>query len=316
MRVGTCSWTDPTMVRAWYPVGVKSAADRLRYYAAHFDTVEVDSTFYGLPNRYTAQLWADRTPPGFVFHVKAFGMLTRHGVRPEQLPAALRDAYELELDRQGRIVHPPEELREEVFRLFGAALEPLRAVNKLGVILLQFPPYFVANESNQTYLAQAVELLAPDPVAVEFRHISWVSAENLDKTLDLLRSLNAAFVCVDEPRISAPNILPPLTAVTSDIAYVRFHGRNAATWNIRGGSAAERFKYLYQEDELREWVEPVRSLSQEAATTYLMFNNCYADYAPRNAKQMLSLLDATPYSHTPIDLESETSREAEPRQQP
>jgi len=303
--VGTCSWTDPTMVRAWYPSGIKSAADRLRYYALHFDTVEVDSTFYGLPNRYTARLWAERTPPGFVFHVKAFAMLTRHAVRPLQLPPALREAYQLELDRQGRIVHPPAELRREVFGLFRAALEPLRSQEKLGVILLQFPPYFVANETNQAYIAEAVELLAPDPVAVEFRHVSWVTAEHLELTLDLLRSLGAAFVCVDEPRVSACNVLPPLAEVTSDIAYVRFHGRNAATWNIRGGSAAERFRYLYSEEELREWVEPVRRLSQEASTTYLMFNNCYSDYAPRNARQMLSLLDVLPYDHPLPDLESE-----------
>ena len=108
--MGTCSWTDKTMVEAWYPSGVKSAEARLRYYAERFDTVEVDSTYYGLPSERNAELWAERTPPGFVFHVKAFGMLTRHGIRPQQLPVALRHAHDLELDRHGRIVHPPEQL--------------------------------------------------------------------------------------------------------------------------------------------------------------------------------------------------------------
>jgi uncharacterized protein YecE (DUF72 family) len=294
VRVGTCSWTDPTMVRAWYPAAVRSAADRLHYYAAHFDTVEVDSTFYALPNPSTASLWAERTPPGFVFHVKAFGMLTRHGVKPEQLPAFLRQRHSFELDGRGRILHPSPELREEVFALFGQGLEPLRQSQKLGVVLLQFPPYFAANEANRHYVGESVRLLAPDRVAVEFRHLSWVVEEELATTLGLLTSLGASFVCVDEPRLDSPTVLPPVTAVTSDVAYVRFHGRNAATWNARVGSAAERFRYLYREEELAEWVIPVRRLQEQTATVYLMFNNCYADYAPRNAQQMLSLLQDVP----------------------
>src|SRR3990172_3830558 len=159
IRVGTCSWTDPTMVRAWYPQGVRTAADRLAYYAAHFDTVEVDSSFYGLPTSAAARLWAARTPPGFIFHIKAFGMLTRHGVRPEQLPEALRGGHDLELDRQGRIIHPPPDLRASVFALFSEALEPLRELGKLGIILMQFPPYFVANKLNREYIRHSAKLL-------------------------------------------------------------------------------------------------------------------------------------------------------------
>ncbi|HLA82866.1 MAG TPA: DUF72 domain-containing protein [Thermoleophilia bacterium] len=280
------------MVRAWYPQGVRTAADRLAYYAAHFDTVEVDSSFYGLPTSATARLWAARTPPGFIFHIKAFGMLTRHGVRPEQLPEALRGGHDLELDRQGRIIHPPPDLRASVFALFSEALEPLRELGKLGIILMQFPPYFVANKLNREYIRHSAKLLQPDRIAVEFRHASWVEPDELNDTLDLLCSLDLSYVCVDAPRIEGPTVLPPLAATTSDIAYVRFHGRNSATWNARVSSAAERFKYFYSEQELLEWVEPVRKLQSEAQTTFLMFNNCYADYAPRNARQMLSLLDA------------------------
>lgn len=290
LRVGTCSWTDRTMVAAWYPKVLKSAEARLRYYAERFDTVEVDSTYYGLPSERTSKLWAERTPPGFTFHIKAFGMLTRHGVRPEQLPAALRSAYDLELDRYGRIVHPSVELRETVFSWFSAALSPLRDSGRLGVILLQFPPYFVAGARNREYIAYAARLLAPDPVVVEFRHASWVSPEELPGTLGFLSDHDLGYVCVDEPRLDSPTVLPPLTAVTSDIAYVRFHGRNAATWNARVSSAAERFKYLYSEEELAEWMAPLRTVAAEAATTYAMFNNCYADYAPRNAAQLSGLL--------------------------
>lgn len=284
------------MVRVWYPAAVRSAADRLRYYAAHFDTVEVDSSFYGLPTAGTARLWAERTPPGFVFHVKAFGMLTRHGVRADRLPAQLRAGCSFELDRQSRIVHPSQELREQVFALFSEALEPLRAEGKLGLVLMQFPPYFVANQANREYIAYSAGLLAPDRVAVEFRHSSWLKPEEQATTLGLLASLGAAYVCVDEPRIDAHNVLPPLAVSTAETAYVRFHGRNAATWNARTGSAAERFKHLYSTEELLEWVEPVRTLQEAAGTTYLLFNNCFADYAPRNAQQMLSLLDFSPGS--------------------
>ena len=280
------------MVRAWYPATIRTAADRLRYYATQFDTVEVDSTFYGLPTSATARLWAERTPPGFVFHVKAFAMMTRHAVRPEQLPPPLRSTRELELDRQGRVVHPSADLRRETFALFSEALEPLRAERKMGLVLLQFPPYFVANEANREYVAYSTGLVAPDRAAVEFRHASWVEADELVTTLDLLSSLGAAYVCVDEPRLKGPTVLPPLAAATADLAYVRFHGRNSATWRARVDSAAERFKYLYSDEELVEWVEPVQQLQEQAGTTYVMFNNCFADYAPRNAKQLMSLLDA------------------------
>jgi uncharacterized protein YecE (DUF72 family) len=293
IRVGTCSWTDPTMVRAWYPPSVRSAADRLRYYAAHFDTVEVNSSYYGIPTPDNARLWAERTPPGFLFHVKAFAMMTRHGVKPEQLPPPLRDGRQFELDRGGRILHPDPALRADSFALFGDALEPLRTAGKLGVILMQFPPYFVAHDANREYIAWASARLAPDRMAVEFRHNSWVQPGVLEETLQLLESLGASYVCVDEPRMQTANALPPIAAATSDIGYVRFSGRNAATWNARVPTAAERFRYLYQEEELREWVEPIRSLSGQTQTTYVMFNNCFADYAPRNARQMMSLLDVT-----------------------
>ena len=290
IRVGTCSWTDRTMVEAWYPPRVKSAADRLRYYAQRFDTVEVDSTFYGLPSERNAALWAERTPQGFVFHIKAFAMLTRHGVRPDRLPPALRSTYDLQVDRYGRIVHPPAELRDTVFAWFSSALAPLRDQGKLGLILLQFPPYFVASEPNRAYIARAVRRLAPDPTAVEFRHASWVKPQELPRTLDLLTELGTAYVGVDEPRLQSAGVRPPITAATSTTGYVRFHGRNAATWKAHVDSAAERFKYVYTDEELAEWLEPLHRLSEETHVTYAMFNNCYADYAPRNAQQLSALL--------------------------
>ena len=166
IRAGTCSWTDPTMVRSWYPASAKTAAERLHHYSALFDTVEVDSSFYGMPTPAMATAWAERTPPGFTFHIKAFGMMTRHGVQPDRLPPLLRAAHRFELDRYGRIVHPSPELREDVFATFASALEPLRAQGKLGLVLMQFPPYFTAGEGNRDYVSHSVRLLAPLRAAV------------------------------------------------------------------------------------------------------------------------------------------------------
>lgn len=282
------------MVSAWYPDHVSSAEDRLRYYSSFFDTVEVDSTFYGFPNERTAALWAARTPPGFTFHIKAFAVMTRHAARPEQLPADMRTLDEYELDHAGRIIHPSTAFREMVFDRFTRALGPLREAGKLGVILLQFPPYLTATPQSREYIAQAVDRLRPDHAAVEFRHYSWLDAHEAPRTMQWLRELGATYVSVDEPSLPAHNVLPPLAVSThAAISYVRLHGRNQTTWNARVAGAAERFRYSYSDEELREWLPKVKALSAESQETFVMFNNCYADYAPRNARRLMSLLDQT-----------------------
>jgi len=140
LRVGTCSWTDKTMIKAWYPREMNTSEARLRYYASHFPTVEVDSSFYALPSERNSHLWVERTPPGFIFHFKAFGMMTRHGIRPQQLPRSLREEHDFQLDRYGRVVQPSQRVREKIFSYFQEALDPVRSAGRLGVILLQFPP--------------------------------------------------------------------------------------------------------------------------------------------------------------------------------
>jgi uncharacterized protein YecE (DUF72 family) len=250
---------------------VKTAEERLRYYAEHFTTVEVDSTYYRLPDEEMVSRWDERTPDGFVMHVKAFGMMTRHPVRAEQLPPDLREGAPV--DDRGRIDRPPRELRAEAFARFHAALEPLRSAGKLGGILLQFPSYVVAKDLSRDYLAWAVEQLRGDRPLVEFRHRSWLDDENRAETLAFLEELGAAHVVVDAPKTEAKNLVPTVVAATSPLAYVRMHGRNAATWNVRGGSASDRFDYLYSEDELREWTGPLRELAESAEEVYVLFNN-------------------------------------------
>jgi uncharacterized protein YecE (DUF72 family) len=271
LRVGTCSWADEALSKHWYPKGV-APGDRLAWYANHFDTVEVDSTYYRLPVPELVERWARRTPDGFTMHFKAFGLMTRHPVKKEALPPDLRD--EAPLDDRGRVDRPPREFRAKVFELFLDALEPLRAERKLGGILFQFPSYVVRKEASLDYIRWAREQLGDHDMLVEFRHVSWLDDEGRDETLAFLEEIGASHVIVDAPRIEgAKNLVPTVQALTSPTAYVRFHGRNGETWNKRGGSAAERFDYLYSEDELREWVEPLRELAGQAQQAFAFFNN-------------------------------------------
>jgi uncharacterized protein YecE (DUF72 family) len=299
IRIGTCSWADEALSKHWYPKGLP-AGERLAHYAQHFDTVEVDSTYYRLPAEEMVQRWAERTPDDFVMHVKAFGLMTRHPVKLEALPPDLRD--DAPTDDKGRVERPSREFRGEVFRRFLEALEPLRSVGKLGGILFQFPSYVVYKDRSLDYLQWAREQLGDDELLVEFRHVSWLDEEHRDETLRFLEQLGATHVIVDAPRIEgAKNVVQTVLALTSPTLYVRFHGRNAETWNKRGGSAAERFDYLYSTEELEEWVDPLRELAGQAEQAYAFFNNNATSpdgrggrmaQAAANAKELQRLLQS------------------------
>jgi uncharacterized protein YecE (DUF72 family) len=270
VRVGTCSFADEALTKHFYPRGVRTGAERLRYYAGLFDTVEIDSSFYTLPASEHAERWARATPDGFVFHVKAFAPMTRHPVRLEQLPADVRTA--LEADERGRVDRLPREVREELFGRFRQAVEPLRRAGKLGGVLMQYPPYVVPKPASWDELAWAREQLAGLDMLVEFRHQAWLADDLRDRTLATLEDLGAIYVAVDAPRTGGRNVLPTIVTRTGPMAYVRMHGRNARTWNVRGKGAAERFDYLYSEDELAEWVEPLRNLAEGAEQVFVLFN--------------------------------------------
>jgi uncharacterized protein YecE (DUF72 family) len=294
VRIGTCSWTDKTMLPVWYPPGVKTAEARLRYYAERFDTVEADSPFYAIPDARTTALWAERTPPDFVFHVKAFGMMTQHNVLEAALPPELKE-FPHETDGRGRVSRPSADMVDGSFDMFLAAVEPLRAAGKLGGILMQYPPYFTAMDGerlrgNLEYLEYCRAKLGHDRMLVEFRHPSWVDGARLDSTLAFLAEHDMSYVSVDAPQFAERLTMPPIAATTVGPAYVRFHGRNRETYFKRTESAADRFDYLYTPEELVEWAEPVRELAAVADETYVMFNNCRYDYAPRNAAEMAEIL--------------------------
>ena len=270
VRIGTCSFADEALTKWWYPKGLP-ARERLPYYAERFDTVEVDSTYYRLPDEGMTGGWAERTPEGFVVHIKAFGLMTRHPVKLEQLPPELRD--EAPVDDRGRIDRPPREFRAEIFRRFLEGIAPLRREGKLGGILMQFPSYVVRKPVSFDYLAWAREQLEGYEMLVEFRHASWLDDDGRAETLRFLEEHDMTHVVTDSPRIEAKTVVPTVLAVTGPNAYVRFHGRNADTWHKRGGGASERFDYLYSDEELREWVEPLNELAGQAENAYAFFNN-------------------------------------------
>ncbi|MGZ6869621.1 MAG: DUF72 domain-containing protein [Frankiaceae bacterium] len=281
--VGTASWTDRTLLASgWYPPEIKSAADRLAYYADQFPLVEVDSTYYTPPNERNSELWVARTPASFRFHVKAFSLLTQHPTKSASLYKDLRP----ETDKKNIYLSDlPPDVVDEVWDRFLSAIEPLHAAGRLGAILFQFPPWFPAGERNRRYILECKKRCEPMPICVEFRHGSWMNHLNTEPTLDFLRSYAVPYVCVDMPQ-GYPTSIPPVLAVTGKLAVVRFHG-HSDKWTSR--DIYERFGYLYSADELRAWAPRLRELAATTQTHVLM-NNCYRDYAQLNARQLATLL--------------------------
>ena len=281
------------MIEAWYPSEIATPAARLRYYADRFDTVEADAPFYAIPDRRVVENWAKRTPPGFTFHVKAFGMMTQHAVDERALHPELRE-YPHAVER-GRVKRPSQEMIDVAFDLFLESIEPLEEAGKLGGILMQFPPFFTAldeamRDENLAYIDYARAKLGKRRMLVEFRHPSWVEQGKARQTLSFLSDRSITYVAVDAPQFPTHTTMPPLVAATSKVGYVRLHGRNRDTYFARNVSAADRFDYLYSAEELEEWAPKIRELAEGTDVTYVMFNNCKYDYAPRNARDLAEIL--------------------------
>jgi uncharacterized protein YecE (DUF72 family) len=282
--IGTASWTDKSLLKSgWYPKGADSAEERLRYYSTQFPLVEVDSTYYFPPSEKNSELWANRTPEDFTFNIKAFSLLTQH---PTKTEAIYKD---LEVPDK-RNVYPKDlkaDVVDEVWDRFLSALQPLHAAGKVGALLFQFPPWFVIGRKNREYILECAKRSAPIPILVEFRHKSWLSERNRAETLEFLEGHGLAYVCVDMPQ-GFKSSVPPVLAATADLAAIRFHGHNDAEWE--SGSVQRRFKYLYSDEELRRWAPKVHDLAAEAGSTHVLMNNCYRNYAQRNARELAELL--------------------------
>ena len=297
VRLGTCSWADQGLIERWYPSTCRSAEARLRYYAERFDTVEVNSSYYAIPEAATAQRWAERTPDGFVFHVKAFGLMTGHRVRPEQLPPDLRPLVD-RLTSRGN-VEPTPELTRRVFRRFADALAPLREAGKLGGVLMQYPPSLAAGEASRALVEESCSRLGDVEALVEFRERSWLADDERASTLGWLEDRGLTYVAVDAPVVTTANVSETVTARTSETAYVRFHGRNADTWNVKSGVASDRFDHYYEDAELEPWSEPLRELGRSATRVYAMFNTNNADQGPANATLLRRILERDGVPVTP-----------------
>lgn len=284
--VGTASWTDKTLLGSgWYPKHVHTAEQRLGYYATKFPLVEVDSTYYAPPTQRTVGLWRDRTPPGFVFNIKAFSLLTQHPTRPAAFYPDLRE----ELGNSTKNVYlrdVPAAVADEVWKRFLDALWPLYEAGKLGAVLFQFPQWFVIGKARKDYLLKCKERCDPIPVCIEFRNHTWMSDDNRAETLDFLRSYGLPYVSVDMPQ-GYPSSVPPVLAATAPLAVMRFHG-HSGKWTSK--DIHERFGYLYSDEELREWTPGLRRLADDADITHVVMNNCYLDYAQVNAQRLADLL--------------------------
>ncbi|MEU9888628.1 DUF72 domain-containing protein [Sphaerisporangium sp. NPDC051011] len=283
--LGTASWTDRTLLASgWYPPEVTTAEERLRYYARRFPLVEVDSTYYATPGEETARLWAERTPPGFTFDVKAFSLLTCHPTRPGALPGDLRGEVPDKKNLYIRDVKP--EVADQVWERFLSALLPLWEAGKFGAVLFQFPRWFPIGKANKHYILECKRRAEPLRISVEFRNRTWMSEENRDETLDFLRSYAIPYVNVDMPQ-GYPDSIPPVVAATADLEVVRFHG-HSDKWTSH--DIHERFGYLYSEEELKKWTPKLRELAEGTSVTHVLMNNCYRDYAQTNARQLAALL--------------------------
>ncbi len=267
--IGTCNWADH---RNFYPAELETGRrqrDKLAFYARLFPLVEVDTTFYGIPKPAVTARWAEQTPEGFQFNVKAYRALTRH-------------------ERDGRTPRPPTAAEVDDFL---KALAPLRDSGKLVAVHYQFPPWFTDQPDNRDILLEARDRHPDDVLAIEFRHRSWFDNDAWPRTEELLRELDAVYVGVDAPQIGSGTAPPHMAITSSKLCIARFHGRNKATWYRGGPTSADRFDYLYKPAELAEWVPAIEAAAAAGVPTHVLMNNNRENYAVANAYDVADLLD-------------------------
>lgn len=293
VRFGTASWTDPTMTASgvFYPDDAKTAEERLRYYASQFPVVEVDSTYYALPPKRTAESWVERTPKNFVFDVKAHALMTGQPTETSRLPKAIKQELPGELTEKRRIYRKdlPNELLDAVYEQFRHALEPLIQAEKLGAVFLQFPKWvFPSNEARDLIIETRDRLGVP--IAVEFRHGSWFNEKNAERTIRFLQDNKIPYVAVDEPQGFKSSVPPVIVPTSDELAVFRFHGRNKENWEKKDIPPSERFRYLYDEDELADWTPKIAQVAKTAKQTHAIYNNCFSNYGTTNAREAAKLL--------------------------
>jgi uncharacterized protein YecE (DUF72 family) len=281
LRIGTSGWSYPSGKGTWnglfYPATRSKRAgtagfDELRFYAEHFDTVEVNTTFYGQPRADVARTWVERTPPGFEFSLKLYQKFTHPKMFKQ---AALTRAP----GSEGPLLDLLAQVTQSDIDEFRDGIEPLASSGRLGALLAQFPASFKDSSESRDYLAQLLRAFEDYPVAVELRHKSWSDA--IGDTLAMLNAFNAAWVQIDEPKFRfsiRQNYLPNV----SSFYYMRLHGRNAQAW-WRHEKAEDRYNYLYSRDELREFSDIAGAAQALVKKSYLYANNHFASKSVVNA---------------------------------
>ena len=289
IKVGISSWTEPTLIKSgWYPPDATTAEERLRYYASKFPVVEVDSTFYAILNEKTAGLWVARTPKDFTFNAKAYALLTQHPTPAARLPKDLREKVsDSKTNLYFKDLGPKE--KESVWDRFREGLQPLQDAGKLGAIVFQFPKWFLPSPLAYRFMEDLREWLPDFGIAIEFRQALWMKESRRERVLQFLKDHHYTYVVVDEPQGFASSV-PPVVATTAPLGMVRFHGHNQENWEKKGISTAEKFRYLYVPGELKAWAPRLQDMAKRATEVHAIFNNCYSDYAVRNAEELGGLL--------------------------
>jgi uncharacterized protein YecE (DUF72 family) len=285
--VGTASWSDPGFVERWYPKKLP-AGERLDWYAQHFEMVEVNSTFYSVPEPRMVERWCAATPDDFTFDVKLHQLFSFHSTPAKLLPPDLQ--RRAETDARGNVKSTPD-LREALLRIFLRAMSIFRKAGKLGVLLLQLSPAFSPRKHELSELERLIAMVQGYDLAIEFRNRNWAIGDQLELTIDFLQRHHAIFVNVDAPVSDHFMVMPSdVDEVTnSKVAYLRLHGRNAKAY-IAGKTVAARFDYDYNDDEIAEVAQRGTKLAREARAVHVIFNNNNLDYAPRAALRLRKAL--------------------------
>ena len=290
IRVGTASWTDRTLLDSgWYPPEADTPDKRLRFYARQFPLVEVDATYYALPAEQTAAAWVARTPRETTFNIKAFSLFTQHPTRVAALPKDLRESVAGSGKERVYLKDVDPGVVDEAWERFFAALEPLRDAGKLGAILLQFPPWFPISRARKDYILSCAQRAAPRQVCIEFRNPTWMTEDNQAETLEFLAANKLPYVCVDMPQ-GYKDSIPPVLAATADLAVLRLHGHSGQV-DQQGHPRAVRLQTTATKS-WPGWAPRLAGLAEDARATHVLFNNCYRDYAQRNARHLVDLLEA------------------------
>jgi len=285
--IGTASWSDPGFVQHWYPKGMR-AHERLGWYAQQFEMVEVNSTFYAVPDLRMVERWCAATPASFTFDVKLHQMFSFHSTLAKLLPTDLQQRAEV--DGKGKVTLTPD-LEKAMLDIFLRSMSVLRSAGKLGALLLQLSPAFSPRMHKLEELDQLIGRLRDYRLAIEFRNRNWAIGDQLDATIDFLRERNVAFVNVDAPASDHFTVMPSdLDEITHPgVAYLRLHGRNAKAY-ITGKTVGARFDYDYSDKEISQVAERTKKLAQEARDVHVIFNNNNLDYAPRAAIRLRKAL--------------------------